>query len=175
VIDIKIWRRGWDLNPRYPLRYVRFRGGSFQPLTHLSASDELFNCGVLRKPRSGFRQRAPASLTPAKRLNFRGGSFQPLTHLSASDELFNCEVLRKPRSGFRQRAPASLTPANRLKLAAVSKERLHHLRTTARQNTAADLHLMVQLRMIDHLHDGMHRACFGIVGTVDQTPDSRMH
>src|SRR5208282_333018 len=32
----KIWRRGWDLNPRYPLRYVRFRGGSFQPLTHLS-------------------------------------------------------------------------------------------------------------------------------------------
>src|ERR1700758_3013926 len=35
----KIWRRGWDLNPRYPLRYVRFRGGSFQPLTHLSASD----------------------------------------------------------------------------------------------------------------------------------------
>jgi hypothetical protein len=24
------------LNPRYPLRYVRFRGGSFQPLTHLS-------------------------------------------------------------------------------------------------------------------------------------------
>ena len=32
----KEWRRGWDLNPRYPLRYVRFRGGSFQPLTHLS-------------------------------------------------------------------------------------------------------------------------------------------
>src|ERR1700739_2298063 len=32
----QIWRRGWDLNPRYPLRYVRFRGGSFQPLTHLS-------------------------------------------------------------------------------------------------------------------------------------------
>src|SRR4051812_44689112 len=31
------WRRGWDLNPRYPLRYVRFRGGSFQPLTHLSS------------------------------------------------------------------------------------------------------------------------------------------
>ena len=23
----KVWRRGWDLNPRYPLRYVRFRGG----------------------------------------------------------------------------------------------------------------------------------------------------
>src|SRR3954468_21472849 len=37
AIATKIWRRGWDLNPRYPLRYVRFRGGSFQPLTHLSA------------------------------------------------------------------------------------------------------------------------------------------
>ena len=33
-----IWRRGRDSNPRYPLRYGRFRGGSFQPLTHLSAS-----------------------------------------------------------------------------------------------------------------------------------------
>src|SRR5256885_1571344 len=37
AIVTEIWRRGWDLNPRYPLRYVRFRGGSFQPLTHLSA------------------------------------------------------------------------------------------------------------------------------------------
>ena len=36
VTHIELWRRGWDLNPRYPLRYVRFRGGSFQPLTHLS-------------------------------------------------------------------------------------------------------------------------------------------
>ena len=35
-----IWRRGRDSNPRYPLRYVRFRGGSFQPLTHLSAPDK---------------------------------------------------------------------------------------------------------------------------------------
>ena len=32
----KDWRRERDSNPRYPLRYVRFRGGSFQPLTHLS-------------------------------------------------------------------------------------------------------------------------------------------
>ncbi len=34
-----VWRRGRDSNPRYPSRYVRFRGGSFQPLTHLSAPD----------------------------------------------------------------------------------------------------------------------------------------
>jgi hypothetical protein len=35
--DINYWRRGRDSNPRYPFRYGRFRGGSFQPLTHLSA------------------------------------------------------------------------------------------------------------------------------------------
>src|SRR3954468_13950781 len=49
----EVWRRGWDLNPRYPLRYVRFRGGSFQPLTHLSATTDVNreiqlwdNCGL---------------------------------------------------------------------------------------------------------------------------------
>src|SRR5579859_2240343 len=36
----EFWRRGRDLNPRYPFGYVRFRGGSFQPLTHLSAPSE---------------------------------------------------------------------------------------------------------------------------------------
>ena len=36
-----VWRRGRDSNPRYPLRYVRFRGGSFQPLTHLSGKRSL--------------------------------------------------------------------------------------------------------------------------------------
>ena len=44
----KSWRRGRDSNPRYPSRYGRFRGGSFQPLTHLSASAGLRivdNCG----------------------------------------------------------------------------------------------------------------------------------
>jgi hypothetical protein len=42
VLDNKSnWRRGGDSNPRYPLRYVRFRGGSFQPLTHLSAPDNI--------------------------------------------------------------------------------------------------------------------------------------
>src|SRR5216683_8206944 len=50
----KIWRRGWDLNPRYPLRYVRFRGGSFQPLTHLSASDKNLDIQALG-PGRGFR------------------------------------------------------------------------------------------------------------------------
>jgi hypothetical protein len=65
------WRRGGDSNPRYPLRYVRFRGGSFQPLTHLSAWNRP-DCTIqVLRLRSGFRQRAR---TPANRLNFRGGS-----------------------------------------------------------------------------------------------------
>src|SRR5271169_5720337 len=54
--------------------------------------------------RSGFRQRAPASLTPAKRLKFES--------LRARQFLVKGPSLR---SGFRQRAPASLTPAKRLK------------------------------------------------------------
>src|SRR5215470_20188938 len=47
--DKKIfWRRGRDSNPRYPFRYGRFRGGSFQPLTHLSACSRLLvsACGM---------------------------------------------------------------------------------------------------------------------------------
>src|SRR5512140_3683869 len=35
------WRRGGDSNSRYPSGYVRFRGGSFQPLTHLSAAGRI--------------------------------------------------------------------------------------------------------------------------------------
>src|SRR5260370_32536559 len=41
------WRRGGDSNPQYPFRYVRFRGGSFQPLTHLSASDDIKQASLL--------------------------------------------------------------------------------------------------------------------------------
>src|SRR5215472_8887283 len=77
----KEWRRGWDLNPRYPLRYVRFRGGSFQPLTHLSASDKcqivrsLAQTDALRISSPGSRQanaRPPAQLTavPKERLQY---------------------------------------------------------------------------------------------------------
>src|SRR5439155_21181145 len=33
----RLWRRGWDSNPRYGFPYARFRGEYFQPLSHLSA------------------------------------------------------------------------------------------------------------------------------------------
>src|ERR1019366_5937310 len=68
---------------------------------------------LVRDPslRSGFRQRAPASLTPAKRLNL---TFQRALKMG----LGQIRGRKDPslRSGFRQRAPASLTPAKRLNL-----------------------------------------------------------
>src|SRR5437868_8966805 len=36
----RLWRRGWDSNPRYGFPYARFRGEYFQPLSHLSAVSE---------------------------------------------------------------------------------------------------------------------------------------
>jgi ribosomal protein L34 len=65
---------------------------------------------IPRKERSGFRLRAPASLTPAKRLKFK--SRRP-DHLAV--DIQQGEIPRKERSGFRLRASASLTPAKRLK------------------------------------------------------------
>src|SRR5713101_9751748 len=61
--------------------------------------------------RSGFRLRAPAALTPARRLKF--------------ESLRARQLLPDPslRSGFRLRAPASLTPARRLKFDSL---RAHH-------------------------------------------------
>ena len=60
------WRRGWDLNPRYPLRYVRFRGGSFQPLTHLSTCKKLLAV-VSSQPKPRFL--AALGMTDSPRLS----------------------------------------------------------------------------------------------------------
>ena len=72
------------MNPRYPLRYVRFRGGSFQPLTHLSVFNDVSNFNRAKLAgafgpslRSGSRLRAPTSAHARK-----SAQFQPLTHLS---------------------------------------------------------------------------------------------
>src|SRR2546423_13612229 len=40
---LKYWRRERDSNPRYPLRYTRFRGARLQPLGHLSARQIVIN------------------------------------------------------------------------------------------------------------------------------------
>src|SRR5882762_61381 len=57
---------------------------------------------------SGFRLRAPASLTPANRLKFDSDPRLQFLQLRLTRDPSLC-------SGFRLPAPASLTPANRLK------------------------------------------------------------
>src|SRR5437899_9730340 len=49
---LKLWRRGWDSNPRYGFPYARFRGEYFQPLSHLSA----VVVGLIVAERCVFRQ-----------------------------------------------------------------------------------------------------------------------
>jgi hypothetical protein len=60
-------------------------------------------------------------------------------------------------------------------LTTILKERLQHFCTASRQYAAANLDLVVQERMIHDLHDWMHSARFGIIGTIHQPPDSGMH
>ena len=40
-IKIKLWRRGWDSNPRYGSPYTRFPSVLLQPLGHLSAAEKI--------------------------------------------------------------------------------------------------------------------------------------
>ena|SRR5215475_13278645 len=63
------WRREWDSNPRYPLRYTRFPSVRLQPLGHLS---DLKQAPSLR---SGFLLRAHAR---------KAAQLQPLGHLSGA-------------------------------------------------------------------------------------------
>src|SRR5207248_4526333 len=60
----KLWRRGRDSNPRYPFRYGRFRGGSFQPLTHLSAPKSSRICPLGRVVLHFSSRRAPGCSLP---------------------------------------------------------------------------------------------------------------
>jgi hypothetical protein len=47
--NARIWRRGWDLNPRARFyQATRFRGGLFQPLRHLSGARHLSLANVHR-------------------------------------------------------------------------------------------------------------------------------
>src|ERR1700730_16483689 len=67
------------------------------------------------------------------------------------------------------------TGRSRLRLTTVSKERLQHLGAAPSQNSAANLDLMVHLRMIQDLHHRMHRASFGVAGSVYQAADASMY
>src|SRR6266480_1838208 len=118
------WRRGWDLNPRYPLRYVRFRGGSFQPLTHLSA------------PRSGYS-----------------------TPFIISEQFLSSSVRTLMIT------TSSLSP----------KEIPQYLRTLFLQHSSRDLHLMIQLGMVEDAYQRFHSTRLGILDSIYQAFKTRMH
>jgi len=65
--------------------------------------------------------------------------------------------------------------ANDQRLTTALKERLQQLRTLARQHTAADFHLMVQLRVVKHLQHRMDGARLGVVGAIYQAPQPRVY
>src|SRR5215831_3505654 len=51
----KLWRREWDSNPRYPLRYTRFPSVRLQPLGHLSGEAGGFIIAVRAEEDGGGR------------------------------------------------------------------------------------------------------------------------
>ncbi len=109
--------------------------------------------------RSGFRLRAPAALTPAKRLNLKSadqkwlwGFKSPSRHqqrrdpsatLGISAAGSRCAHARKEqiprlRSGFRLRAPAVLTPAKRLNLKSADQKWLWGFKSPSRHQQRTD-------------------------------------
>src|SRR5271166_4742649 len=78
----KIWRRGWDSNPRYGFPHARFRGEYFQPLSHLSAAITVI---LADPPPSGLR-RVPLRMCCAS-LNARPQPYRRAVKNACSREL----------------------------------------------------------------------------------------
>src|SRR5262249_53853030 len=130
------WRREWDSNPRYPLRYTRFPSVRLQPLGHLSEQKivkELICVlqGLLRlRARWRFAQdfacRLPPSttlrVTPAHRLSFSHSAISPNKNCERTDLCTagapSTPRLRRYAQDFACRLPPSttlrVTPAHRL-------------------------------------------------------------
>ncbi len=91
----------------------------------LTRASKFLQLRLTRDPslRSGFRLRAPASLTPANRLKFDSDPRLQFLQLRLTRDPSLC-------SGFRLRAPASLTPANRLKFDSDPRLQVLQLRLT---------------------------------------------
>jgi hypothetical protein len=91
---------------------------------------------------------------------FRGGSFQPLTHLSGKQ--LSVVSLQSPAKAPTQSSVVSRRSSGKPSLqsqklatilAAIAEKALQHLRATAGQDASFDLHVMIQLRVVQHLHD----------------------
>ena len=61
-----------------------------------------------------------------------------------------------------------------LQISPSSKKLLEYFRRATRQDSALNLHSMIQTGMIHHLKNRMHGTRFRIVGPVHQTPETRM-
>src|SRR3984957_6978208 len=80
-----------------------------------------------------------------------------------------------PRCLTKQTRVRLLLTTNHCRLTTTPKERLQQLRAASRQNSALNLDLMIQLRMIQDLHHRPHRAGLRIVGAIDEPLDAGMH
>lgn len=61
------------------------------------------------------------------------------------------------------------------RLTTAFKERLQHFRTAAGQHSATNLSLVIQLRMIQDLHDRTDRPSFCIIRAINKAPDAGVH
>src|ERR1035438_1688254 len=68
-----------------------------------------------------------------------------------------------------------MTSDGKPELATVSEKLLQDFCAASCQHAATDFHAMVQLRMIQHLHHRMNRACFRIRCAINQALDPGMH
>ena len=60
---LKMWRRGWDLNPRSPYEDTRFRGEPIRPLWHLSDGSDHRGCVNREQVRKTEASRLETELT----------------------------------------------------------------------------------------------------------------
>src|SRR5690349_7492952 len=66
-------------------------------------------------------------------------------------------------------------PVKTQPLTTVPKERLDHFRAATGQHSAANLDLVVQLRVVQDLHHGGDCACLRVVRAIYQALDAGMH
>jgi len=62
-----------------------------------------------------------------------------------------------------------------LPYSASAKKLLQKFRAFAGQNTAANLDLMIQGRVVQDMHCRMHSPGLGVLGAIYQAPDARVH
>ncbi len=60
-------------------------------------------------------------------------------------------------------------------LTTISKERLQQFGAAPGQHSRSNFDPMIQLRVVQDLHDGTHRTSFGIIGAVHQTLEASVH